>query len=57
MRLLSVRGLGKAMMRTEPPSPRQATRLMKRLGDPVEHLPEVRDLLLCCERLDPYAPS
>ena len=57
MRLLSVRGLGKIMMRMEPPSPRQATRLMERLGDPVDHLPEVRDLMVACQQLDSYVPT
>jgi pimeloyl-ACP methyl ester carboxylesterase len=50
MRLLSVRGLGGAMMRVQPPSPRQVRQLSKMVNeDPLP--PELADLLLATEQL------
>lgn len=57
MRMLAVRGLGRLMMRLEPPSPRQTLRIMKRLGDPVHDTPEIRDVMVACQRRGPYAST
>lgn len=57
MRMLAVRGLGHVMMRLEPPSPKQTLRLMKRLGDPVHDTPEIRDVMVACQRRGPYTAT
>lgn len=56
MRLLSVRGLGRLMMKLQPPSSGQVRRLSKMVS---EHpLPvEIADLILATERLPGFEPT
>lgn len=56
MRLLSKRGLGRLMMRLQPPSPRQVEQLSKMVNEhPLP--PEIADLLLATERLPGFEPT
>ena len=56
MRLLSVRGLGRLLMRVQPPSPRQVRQLSKMVKeDPLP--PEIAELLLATERLPGFEPT
>lgn len=56
MRLLSVRWLGRLMMRIQPPSPRQVEQLSKMVREyPLP--PEIADLLLATERLPGFEPT
>lgn len=51
MRLMSVRVLGRLMMRLSPPSPRQVDAALASAGVDLSRLPEVRDLVVALERL------
>lgn len=55
MRMLSVRGLGRLLMRLQPPSEKQVEALSRMVN---EHplVPELRDLLLATERLPHFEP-
>lgn len=56
MRLLSVRPLGRLMMRLRPPSPAQVEELSEMVReDPLP--PEIADLLLATERLEGFEPT
>lgn len=53
MRLLSVRGLGRLMLRLRPPSQRQVVELSRMVGEhPLP--PEIAELILATERLDHF---
>lgn len=53
MRLLSVRGLGRLMMRLQPPSERQVEQLARMVNEhPLP--PDIADLILAAERLDHF---
>jgi 2-hydroxy-6-oxonona-2,4-dienedioate hydrolase len=54
MRLLAVRPLGRVLMRLQPPSPRQVEQLVAMVKEDLSDLPELRELLLECERLPGY---
>lgn len=51
MRLLSVRPLGRLLMKMAPPSPRQVDRFAAMVGADLSQLPELRDLLVAMQRL------
>lgn len=57
MRLMSVPGIGRAMLRMQPPSARQAGRVFASVHEDVSGLDEIRDVLVTCERLPAYADS
>lgn len=57
MRLLAVPWLGKLMMRMQPPSEKQVVRVVGMMKEDVSELPELRDVMLACERLPSYTPT
>lgn len=54
MRLLSVPGLGRALLRMQPPSTGQVERLAGTVGEDLSRAPVLRDLLVEAERLPGY---
>lgn len=57
MRLLSVRPLGKLMMRMMPPSPKEMDRFAGMVGADLSGLPELRDLLIAMRKLPRTDPA
>ncbi len=56
MRLLSIRTLGRLMMKLQPPSPRQVKQLSKMVNEhPLP--PEIADLVLATEQLPEFEPT
>ncbi len=57
MRLMSIPPLGRLLMRLVPPSESQVERVGRGVGEDLAAVPELRDVLLACERLPTYADS
>ncbi|GAB88735.1 alpha/beta fold hydrolase [Gordonia rhizosphera] len=57
MRLMSIPGIGRTMLRLQPPSAQQADRVFAAVHEDVSGLGEIRDVLVACERLPAYADS
>lgn len=57
MRLLSVPPLGRLLVRMDPPSAKQADRIFAMVKEDVSELPELRNMLVACERLPDYAEA
>jgi pimeloyl-ACP methyl ester carboxylesterase len=57
MRLLSVPPLGRLLLRMDRPSPKQADRIFAMVKEDVSELPELRNMLVACERLPDYGEA
>ena len=57
MRLVSIRSIGRLLMRMQPPSVEQVERVGHAVREDLAAVPEIRDVLLACERLPTYAES
>lgn len=57
MRLMSIPPLGRLLMKLQPPSPRQVDRVAAMAGEDFSELPELREMLLACEKLPAYGPA
>lgn len=57
MRLMSIPPVGRVLIRLQRPSVRQVERVFAMVGQDVSGVPEIRDLLLACERLPWYEDS
>lgn len=57
MRLMSIPPVGRLLLRLQPPSARQVERVFAMVREDASDLPELRDLLLTCERLPAYGTS
>lgn len=55
LRLGTIRRLHQLVERLQPPSPKQVERLGRMAGEPLDELPELRDLLLAAERLPAFS--
>jgi pimeloyl-ACP methyl ester carboxylesterase len=51
MRFLSIRPLGRLLMRMSPPVPRQVERFARMIGEDLSNVPELRDLLVAAQKL------
>jgi len=56
MRLLSIRPLGRLLMKLSPPSPQQVERFARMVGEDLSGAPELRDLLVAAQKL-PGVPA
>lgn len=57
MRLMSVPGLGRLLVRLNSPSTEQVEQVGRMVGEDLSSLPALRDVLLACERLPDYQAS
>lgn len=57
IRLLSIPPVGRVMMRMQPPSPGQAEKLFRMMGEDISEMPEFRDLFVVGEQLPDYGPT
>lgn len=57
MRLMSIPAVGRLLLKLQPPSVRQVERVFAMAGQDVSEIPEIRDVLLACERLPDYSAS
>lgn len=57
MRLMSIPGLGRLLLNLQPPSAGQVEQVARMVGEDLSGLPELRDVLLACERLPDYGDS
>jgi 2-hydroxy-6-oxonona-2,4-dienedioate hydrolase len=57
MRLMSIPPVGRALLTLQSPSPRQVDRVFAMVHESTAALPEIRDVMLACERLPRYAES
>lgn len=57
MRMMSIPAAGRLLLKLQPPSVRQVERVFEMVREAVSEIPEIRDVLLACERLPAYSPS
>ncbi len=57
MRIMSLPGAGRLLARLSPPSTEQVEQVGRMVGEDFSSIPELRDVLLACERLPDYQRS
>ena len=57
MRLLSIRPIGRLLMKLSPPSPRQVENFAKMVGEDLSDVPELRDLLVAAQNIPGIQPA
>ncbi len=57
IRMVSIPAAGRLLLKLQPPSVRQVERVFEMVREEVSEIPEIRDVLLTCERLPGYGPS